>query len=159
MYESVCVCAVFPPFCGWFVQCVCLSVCFKHTEQIGPQAWKCSALIVCDFVEVLKGFLPLNHRDRERERQRREVKERVEREQKKEGDKILITMFCIHPNPCVFCVSSRVLVKAGKMISCKKLAPKTLNSQRSLKALRWAVVVRDSADVRDFLVKGKKTGL
>lgn len=63
------------------VACVYVYKCIKHTEQIGPKAKKkCSALIVCDSVEELKGILPLNHRDsegerkRETERQRQEVK-------------------------------------------------------------------------------------
>lgn len=98
-----------------------------------PSGVKCSALIVCDFVEELERILPLNHRERESVRQREEVKERVEQEQKEQGDKILITTFCIHPNLCVLCISSKVFVKVEKrLFPVRNKLQKTLNSQHSV---------------------------
>lgn len=49
---------------GCVFSCVYVCKCIKHTEQIGPEAKQCSALIVCDSVGELKGILPLNHRDK-----------------------------------------------------------------------------------------------
>lgn len=70
--------------------------CIKHTEQRGPEAKKQKrcALIVCDFVEELKGILsPVPGRPRESETKTRS-KGVGRREQRKEGDKILITVLC-----------------------------------------------------------------
>lgn len=57
----------------WFeplLHCVCACAhtqVFLSTQSSEGPRQKCSALIVCDFVETLKGFLPLNHGDGERD--------------------------------------------------------------------------------------------
>lgn len=78
-------CTVF--LCGWEAVWVCFCQCVHVLSTLSRYALgqkkKCSALIVCDLVEELKGILPLNHRDGESETKTRS--ERVGRARAKEG--------------------------------------------------------------------------
>lgn len=67
-----CICIVYLNFCVCVGFCVyltvCMCKCIKHTGQIGPLGKKKKkALIAGDFVEDLKGIIPVYRRARESE--------------------------------------------------------------------------------------------
>lgn len=128
--------------CGlglYFIVCVC--VCahagfFKHTEQRGPEA-KMLCFNCVWFCGDIEGISSLEPR-RRRERHTSGI------ERKKEGDKILLTMFCIHLNLHVLHTSSKALTKGDKKGVCsRKSSSKTLNRQivffLSFIVSRWAL--------------------
>lgn len=134
------------------VACVYVYKCIKHTEQIGPKAKKkkmlCfNCLWFCGGVEGNSSLEPQRQWEWEKERDREtkaRSKEWVEQELQKEGDKILITMFCIHSNLCVSCISSKVLAKAEVIYIYKQSEISFKNTKQSaffkaVKSLWWAV--------------------
>lgn len=56
----------FGPLLHYVCVCVRADVFLSTQSSEGPRQ-KCSALIVCDFVKTLKGILPFNHGDGERD--------------------------------------------------------------------------------------------